>query len=100
MIGEERVCARENCEVVFRKKTHNQKYHDNDCCQLATNKRMMDKYYEKKAQKQGKPRYCSECNIVKLSRYNSSTICGACQNKEQTQIRISMAAMLSSVSVA
>ena len=42
------ICAREECGIEFEQKTHNQKYCSDECCRIATNKRIMDKYYKKK----------------------------------------------------
>jgi hypothetical protein len=40
----------------------------------------MEKYYEKKAIRGGAKRSCVKCNS-RLSRYNESNICAACQKK-------------------
>lgn len=69
---------------MFYPKTHNQRYHDPECCRIQTNANIMDKYYEEKARKEGRERICSACNFTKLSRWNELKICGACaQKKEQ-----------------
>lgn len=77
------VCAYSKCNVVFEKKTHNQKYHDNECCQLATREKAMEKYYDKKARRQGQRRVCAtpRCGTP-LSRYNESKFCAACSARE------------------
>lgn len=77
MIGEQIQCENDGCEVVFIKKTHNQRYHDDECCRLATNAKIMQKYYAKRAQRLGLPRHCEECG-AKLSRYNSDPVCNPC----------------------
>lgn len=68
-------CA--ECGKDFEFKTHNQKYCSNQCCRVATNKRIMQKYYEKRERLSGKERSCTVCN-TKLSKYNSSDICIPC----------------------
>lgn len=59
--------------------THNQKYHTSECCRMATNSRIMENYYERKARRSGNVRMCAtkSCN-TKLSRYNDEKICGKC----------------------
>jgi len=71
------VCLNIKCGQIFEAKTHNQKYCSDECCRVATNKRIMEKYYEKKAIKNGAPRKCKTCNSL-LSRYNSETVCAKC----------------------
>ena len=72
------ICANKECSKEFEPKTHNQKYCTDECCRIATNKRIMEKYYEKKAIKNGAFRACKKCKI-KLSRYNQSSICSSCE---------------------
>lgn len=77
MIGEVIVCENKGCEIKFSKKTHNQRYHDDECCRLATNAKIMEKYYQRRAQRLGIARFCTACD-TKLSRYNSADKCNAC----------------------
>lgn len=79
-------CDRIGCGEWFDKKTHNQRYHNDECCRLATNAKIMEKYYERRAQKLGHTRMCKSCRITKLSRYNDDQICAGCkaQNKLDT----------------
>jgi hypothetical protein len=70
-------CLNSECEKHFEAKTHNQKYCSDECCRVATNKRIMEKYYEKKAIKNGAPRKCKGCPGF-LSRYNSEPYCSKC----------------------
>jgi len=42
------ICANKECAKDFEPKTHNQKYCTDECCRIATNRRIMEKYYEKK----------------------------------------------------
>lgn len=76
----ESICAREDCGVPFVKKTHNQIYHDDECCRIATNERIMERYYEKKRKRGGEKRYCKgkACDTV-LSRYNDGDLCSMCE---------------------
>lgn len=76
-------CA--ECKEEFEFKTHNQKYCSNHCCRIATNKRIMQKYYEKKERLSGKERRCVGCNAV-LSKYNDSEICAKC-SAENVRLR-------------
>lgn len=94
------VCAREGCDVVADRKTHNQKYCTDECCRLATNKRIMEKYYERQAQRKGTARYCKRCDITKLSRYNDSSICNGCKSEGQVAANNSVIAMLTNASLA
>lgn len=71
-------CA--ECGKEFEFKTHNQKYCSSSCCRIATNKRIMVKYYEKRDRLSGKERSCLECDM-KLSKYNSNDICSSCESK-------------------
>lgn len=68
-------CA--ECGTEFEFKTHNQKYCSNHCCRVATNKRIMQKYYEKKDRLSGKERRCDTCGYV-LSKYNEYNRCEYC----------------------
>lgn len=83
-----RVCAYSECQVAFETVTHNQKYCSDDHCRLATNARIMEKYYERKARRAGAERKCKnpDCD-VKLSRYNDSWICGKCERKAGEEAR-------------
>lgn len=74
------ICSNKECAKEFDAKTHNQKYCTDECCRVATNRRIMEKYYEKKAIKNGSIRLCIKCK-AKLSRYNTETICAACEKK-------------------
>ena len=76
--GEEYTFCSEECAKEFDAKTHNQKYCEENCCRIATNKRIMEKYYEKKAIKSGALRECIKCK-AKLSRYNQGSICVLCE---------------------
>jgi hypothetical protein len=83
------ICSNKECLKEFDAKTHNQKYCTDECCRIATNKRIMQKYYEKKAIKNGATRLCKSCKSM-LSRYNDSNVCSKCVNgkKDKTKNRI------------
>lgn len=78
------ICANLDCKKDFESKTHNQKYCSDECCRVATNKRIMEKYYEKKAIKKGAIRLCKKCK-AQLSRYNSDHICSSCLKKTNSK---------------
>jgi hypothetical protein len=78
-----KVCK--ECNLKFDEKTHNQKYCSGDCCRIATNKRIMEKYYQKKARLKGLERLCG-CGSA-LSRYNSEDTCSVCESKNRKHKR-------------
>lgn len=79
-------CLNVECKIEFNSKTHNQKYCSDECCRVATNKRIMEKYYEKKAIKNGAPRKCKGCPGL-LSRYNSDLYCAKCAKSTSLKIK-------------
>ena len=96
MIGETITCEHIGCNVVFPKKTHNQRYHDDECCRLATNQKIMEKYYQRRAQKLGHIRHCDTCSS-KLSKYNSGLTCNSCLQHSETKRNNMVADMLANV---
>ena len=96
MIGEQIQCENAGCEVFFSKKTHNQRYHDDECCRLATNAKIMEKYYNRRAQRLGIARHCENCE-TKLSRYNPDKVCNACALESVETKKQSVANMLASI---
>ena len=74
------ICSNKECAKEFEAKTHNQKYCSDNCCRVATNMRIMEKYYEKKAIRNGAKRVC-KCGS-KLSRYNQSNVCAICEKNK------------------
>jgi hypothetical protein len=72
------ICSNLECAKDFDPKTHNQKYCNEQCCRVATNRKIMEKYYEKKAIKNGAERSCKFCK-TKLSRYNQLSVCSTCE---------------------
>lgn len=91
-------CENDGCDIEFTAMTHNQKYHSAECCRVATNRRIMQKYYAKRDQRAGKARYCRKCGVTKLSRYNDGEICGACNASSIAEANSAVALMLAAVS--
>lgn len=89
-------CDRAGCSEWFIKKTHNQRYHNDECCRLATNAKIMEKYYERRAQRLGHTRMCRSCKITKLSRYNDDQICASCKASKRIATNSSVLDMLRS----
>lgn len=91
------ICANKECLKVFEAKTHNQKYCSDECCRVATNKKIMEKYYEKKAIRSGVKRECSICKAI-LSRYNQSKICSKCEKDNVVKHRKKIMGMINDIS--
>jgi hypothetical protein len=91
------ICLNSSCSKDFTQKTHNQKYCSDECCRVATNKKIMEKYYEKKAIRNGAKRACSKCNIV-LSRYNSLNICSKCEKNKSLENKKKIIGMINDIS--
>src|SRR5688500_1385180 len=75
------------CGELFTKRRPNMVYCKKECCNAATNKKLIDKYHREKDRKVQKNRKCSVC-ASNLSRYNSDEICHACQAKAQEAQKI------------
>jgi hypothetical protein len=90
------ICANGDCKQKFEPKTHNQKYCSDECCRIATNKRIMEKYYEKKAIRNGAVRLC-KCG-GQLSRYTEKTVCTMCVDKQKKETRARLKDMLDGIS--
>lgn len=91
------ICGNKDCAKEFNAKTHNQKYCSDECCRVATNKRIMEKYYEKKAIRNGAFRGCKKCK-VKLSRYNQTDLCTVCEKKINLTNKESLLGMIDEIS--
>ena len=91
------ICSNKECSTDFDAKTHNQKYCSDECCRVATNKRIMEKYYEKKAIKNGAKRDCKKCGS-QLSRYNTNVICSVCEKKDGILNRKKIIGMINEIS--
>lgn len=90
------ICANKECSIDFNARTHNQKYCSDECCRLATNKRIMEKYYEKKAIKNGAVRICKSCKS-QLSRYNQEDLCSTCEKSIKTKSKSMMMDILNEI---
>ena len=91
------ICANKECAKEFDAKTHNQKYCCDECCRVATNKKIMEKYYEKKAIRSGAKRECKVCKS-RLSRYNQSNVCSKCEKNSAIKNRSTILRMLDDIS--
>jgi hypothetical protein len=93
--GDQAVCAYKECGRVFIKATHNQKYHEEECCRLATNARIMEKYYERKERRGGAKRICKTPGCqTKLSRYNASKYCATCEAEADNKAKEELLGMI------
>lgn len=91
------ICANKDCAKEFDAKTHNQKYCCDECCRVATNKKIMEKYYEKKAIRSGAKRECKVCKS-RLSRYNQSNVCSKCEKNSAIKNRSTILRMIDDIS--
>jgi hypothetical protein len=95
------ICAYEDCqgEKKFEPKTHNQKYCSDECCRIATNAKLKQAYYDKKARLAGKQRICKTkgCSVI-LSRYNETNVCDKCNGAKKEKERQELLEMIKSVS--
>lgn len=91
------ICANKECSKEFEPKTHNQKYCTDECCRIATNRRIMEKYYEKKAIRKGAKRGCKKCK-AQLSRYNESELCSSCTRTTNEDYRSKLLGMINEIS--
>ncbi len=57
----------------------------------------MEKYYEKKAIRNGAARGCKKCK-AQLSRYNDTSLCASCQKKIDITKRNKIVGMLDEIS--
>ena len=91
------ICAYEKCKGIkeFEPKTHNQKYCSDECCKIATNIKIKEKYYYKKARSSGTEFICKSeaCNQV-LSRFTTDEICEPCVAKQKTKDKLEILGML------
>ena len=91
------ICGNKECAKDFTPKTHNQKYCTDECCRIATNRRIMEKYYEKKAIRNGAARPCKKCG-AQLSIYNQSIYCAGCEKKIDINNKNKLKRMIDEVS--
>lgn len=82
------ICAYDECDNEFEARTHNQKYCSDECCRIATNIKIKQKYYDKKARLAGKSRICKTHGCkTPLSRYNEDDICSKCEKEKEIKFR-------------
>jgi hypothetical protein len=93
------ICARDTCNNKFEAKTHNMKYCSDECCRVATNEKLKEAYYEKKARLAGKKRICKtpKCGSI-LSRYNEGKVCNKCIAAEESAKTLELVNMVKRVS--
>jgi hypothetical protein len=91
------ICNNKECKKEFESKTHNQKYCSDECCRIATNKRIMEKYYEKKAIRNGAHRPCKKCGAP-LSRYNQNKFCSSCEKNINLKLKDKLMGMINEIS--
>jgi len=89
------ICSNDGCNNEFEPKTHNQKYCSDECCKIATNIKIKEKYYYKKARLAGEKFVCANkgCKQV-LNRFTVDKICEGCKAKERERERKSLLEML------
>jgi ribosomal protein S27AE len=80
-VSDTRQCANPECTKPFVPHVHNAIYCSDDCRKLITNQKVLNKYYEKKEEKERirtEKRVCSigGCGTI-LSIYNDESICEA-----------------------
>lgn len=92
------ICARKGCKNKFEPRTHNQKYCCDDCCKIATNLNIKNKYQEKKNRLAGKKRFCKNkgCDNS-LTKYNEGNICSTCISKQKKEERQEILRMLNGI---
>lgn len=83
---EEIVCHRKGCGNIFKKKVHNQKFCSKECCRIATNEKLLLRYYDNK-RPVDEGRICAsiDCTTI-LSKYNKDQFCGACKLKREVAV--------------
>lgn len=87
--GEVKNCANPDCGKRFEAKVYNAIYCSADCRKVVTNKKLLDSYYQKKADK-NKKRTCrtKDCNTT-LSVYNKENICERCKRERYVKRLVS-----------
>ena len=91
------ISANSTCKKDFKPKTHNQKYCADECCRVATNRRIMEKYYERKAIRNGADRPCGKCK-QQLSRYNKGDFCAICEKNINLENKSKLFRMIDDIS--
>jgi hypothetical protein len=92
------ICGNTDCKKDFEARTHNQKYCSDECCRIATNKRIMEKYYEKKDIRRGKIiKKCKKCKS-NLSKYQQEDLCASCIKKRNKNSKDKLLRMIDEIS--
>jgi hypothetical protein len=92
------ICGNIDCKKEFNSRTHNQKYCSDECCRIATNKRIMEKYYEKKAIRKGSiVKKCKKCKSS-LSKYQTEDLCASCIKKKNKNSKDKLLRMIDEIS--
>lgn len=79
------ICSNQECGEEFEPKTHNQIYCSDVCCRIVTNKKMMERYYAKRARKLGIDKTCITCRKDVISRYSEDVECSLCKMKKDSE---------------
>jgi len=75
-------CHLEECNVVFKKTSHNRKFCSAEHTRIATNRKILKKYHDsKKPVKKGRVCKSKDCKTV-LSIYNKTDYCNPCREKK------------------
>ncbi len=90
-------CANPDCDQVFIKNTHNQKYCSAECCKIITRIRIKEIYRDNKDRRSGKARICKRCKTTKLSRYNASPLCQSCKVFDQEIERLELLSLIEAI---
>lgn len=77
------------CGEPFLKRRPNMVYCKKECCNAATNQKLIEKYHSNKLKKNNKDRKCIDCSS-NLSRYNQDDLCHACQIKKVESEKIDL----------
>ncbi len=82
---DERTCKNLDCSKPFKPKSYNSIYCSAECRRIVTNAKLLNNYYEKKANI-NKKRTCKtkNCKTI-LSRYNKENICEKCKRERYVQ---------------
>ena len=93
------ICAFEECQNEFEPKTHNQKYCSDECCKIATNVKIKEKYQNTKARRAGVSVKCKNrgCKQI-LNRYGTDDECEVCKAKRVASERKGILEMLNGIS--
>src|SRR6185436_1734852 len=85
--GSEIICVW--CGESFIKRRPNMIYCKKECCNAATNKKLIERYHENKQRRREINRVCIKCDS-RLSRYNQDDVCHSCQIKETDSEKIDL----------